>query len=163
MPPLLCSRDRPQACCDELWLSWCSLHAWEHAEEPDSCYQPGQTAVYKHWSFSQLRCFTAAKDGIVTCFVSICTCWENSSWEDSPVFVIPKENVIFGLQTLSEMFLHTFFTLQVHITIRVVGPRDECMFNIFQQSFPNFFSLHFTCFSPLFLTLPVKTLWNSES
>ena len=47
---------------DDLWLSWYFLHAWENAEEPDSCYHLGQIAVYKLWSFSQLRSFTAIKD-----------------------------------------------------------------------------------------------------
>lgn len=109
---------------------------------------------------------TAVKDRMATCIVSICICWENSSWEGagSPVFNVHKENLPFSLHTSSEMFKYILHFTSTYDSLKRqfwdVGPRDKRVFNMFQESFPNFFSLHFTCFSPFFLALPVKTLWN---
>lgn len=90
---------------------------------------------------------------------------ENSSWEgtSSLVFVVPMEkNLPFSFHRSSEMFKYFLHFANAYDSLYGqfwdVGPGDKCVFNMLQQSFPNFFSLHFTCFSPFFLTLPVKTL-----
>lgn len=72
------------------------------------------------------------------------------------------KNLPFSFHTSSEMFKYFLHFANAYDSLYGqfwdVGPGDKCVFNMLQQSFPNFFSLHFTCFSPFFLTLPVKTL-----